>query len=1278
MIKRENLDGILLNYFHPAFDFFNTPSLSFNNIQNYKQYSDIAVGFLIALSFLEKNHLNNFPEKSFSLDENLLPKIDMSQFDTTSQDASNIILQLLSKIFFKDRNISRGKIPKNLQKTGSWVRNLQKRRVLSAKQTLIELLQSLINDKIPISLPPLWSIGIKWEPSLEFSNHDQNIFSAKHNIYLYLLKNWAKANDYLFITAESNLPYPFASLEPILKHLLDDQTLVSKFLQENVSKGIAAVAEKMADFLVKKNQKYFIWGAKSDLQSQKVIETIVTKQSLPLICCFKNCTTPPLTIKEIDFLLLLEEGKEWLKENLSILNIDETTVCDYVLEKEFLRFSPYSSLFIEEFYEKKVRTVSIPKTPLQFVLNSLVAKDKVEKEKLLLRSLIASGQAVVALERIANIQNLDDEFLFLKLWAKSLLGEYSYILKEKDKIKQINSEDSFSLSIFIAQALWLSGKFEEGKKLLKNLLKQSKNENQKFRALSQLFLLNFNCGDSEIAEKILYKMDECIDTENIKDNILINHHKGALEKSKNNQKMALEYFIKAKDFAKKGGYHFHETLFNIEIGNTLRLLGRFDESIAYLEKAIFQAQILRLSEIEKKAKFDITISEVEFGALLKAEEEITALINKREESAPIGERAVEYYWFSRILFFRGELLGALEKVDKALSFGKKGLEKEIYISLNILKGNILYYLNNLKSLQVLLKKIEQENIFSLGDDFILEYCSLLMLCSKKKLASVSEQIMQLAEKSFEKGSPLSKMTFLLAKAQKGDENSYNSAKEALSLAEKHNNNIAKIQSLFILYKMCRLPEIGEKEINLVATFLKENRVKGELCDLLKICENKKISNESKENSLITFLCKSLKLKKEESCDKFLNLCGVSGLATVSPSGEIFVSGNSPSRNEIASLSYTETEKSIGKFQMYSIFNKDGIWGAIFSENNLTHIQKDFFSLYFNLQKDEEKISQKEEFENFGFIDKIIFGRSPAIMELKRKIVDIALFNFPVLVTGEAGSGKEACSKAIHLSSQRGKKEWVPFNCANLTPTLATSQLFGHKKGSFTGADSDKEGLVAAAKDSTLFLDEIGELPLETQAQFLRFLQDGSYQPLGSNKTLFSNARIIAATNRDLKSAVSKGTFREDLYFRLKVISIEVPPLRERKEDIIPLFEKFLEEECQKENVKKPLVKKVVYNKLLSYSWFGNVRELQNFVKRVIVSSRKSGIIDEKQIIFEKGTSVEKMTLNEKIEVYEKELIEEILKRNSFNILKSSKEAGLSRQAFYQRAKKYGLIKLYKI
>ena len=1121
-------------------------------------------------------------------------------------------------------------------------------------------------------------MGIIWEPSFELKNYRQNIFSAKHSIYFHLLKNWAKANNFVFITAESNLPYPYASLEPILKHLLNEQTLVSNFLQDNVPKGINIVVEKMVDLLAKKNQKYFIWGSKSDLQSQNVIETIATKQSLPLICCLKDCTTLPLTIKEINFLLLLEEGEEWLKENLSILNIDETTVCDYILEKEFLRFSPYGSLFIEDFYENKQKNFSNPKTPLHYFSNSLATKNEIAKEKLLIRGLIESAQAVVALERIESIKNLDDEILFLKLWAKSLLGENSYVLKEKDKIKKLNNEDSFSLSIFVGQSLWLSGKFDEGQEFLENLLKKSENKSQRFRTLSQLFLLNLNCGECQKAEEILSKMDEAIDCENIKENILINHHRGAIEKSKNNETMALEYFLKAKDFAKKGGYHLHETLFNIEIGNIFRLIGKFEESIAYLEKAISQAYVLRLKEIEKKAKFDIIISKVEYGALLKAEEEINSLIDKREESSPIAERAVEYYWFSRILFLRGELLEALEKVDKALSFGKRALEREIYISLNILKGNILFYLNNLKSLQVLLKKLEQENIFSLGADFILEYCALLLLCSKKKISSVSSEAVQFAEKSFEKCSPLSKMTFLLAKAQKGDEDSFNAAKMALSLADKHNNTIAKVQALFILFKMGKLPEIKEEEINKVIQFLKENRIKGELSDLLKIFENKKISKKSEENSFLSFLYESLKLKKEESCNKFLNLCGVSGLAILLPTGELFIAGKTPSKSEIVSLCNTETEKSIGHFQIYSIFNKEGILGAIFSENKITKTQKEFFSLYFNLQGEDETICKDENTEDFGLIDKIIFGGSPAIKELKRKIADIALFSFSVLVTGEAGSGKEICSKAIHLFSPRGRKEWVPFNCANLTPTLATSQLFGHKKGSFTGADSDKEGLVGAAKDSTLFLDEIGELPLETQAQFLRFLQDGSYQPLGSNMTLYSNARIIAATNRDLKSSVNKGTFREDLYYRLKVITLEIPPLRERKEDIIPLFEKFLEEECQKENVKKPVVKKIVYNKLLSYSWLGNVRELQNFVKRVIVSSRKSGIIDEKQIIFEKGTNVEKLTLNDKIEIYEKELIEEILKRNSFNILKSSKEAGLSRQAFYQRAKKYGIIKPNKI
>lgn len=1269
----------LAYYYHPAFNFSSKNILSLKNLKTLVQCANSAVGFLAALYFSERNGFDFFPENSFGLDENLLPQIDISQCDYELKSCRSDIPKLLATIFFKDKDVSRGKIPKNLNETSVWIRSLQKRREISAKEALIEIIESLSADGVSISLPPLWSAGVVWKPTEELFSQKNQMFSADGEALFEIIKKWAEIHSFNFLVASGELPYPYASLEPLLVKLLGDKNCASTFLKEYVGKGNEAIAEKLTALIENKNEKVIIWAKDIDKESQKIIEKILNNISSPLIVFSDKSANRPIKIEEINFLFLLDEGEEWIKDNCSLFGLgNNIELLKYIEKKEALKFSPFESLFPEDL--KRIENQKFFKletaTPASIFNKSFNAKDDSEKEKIVIRSLIESGQIKVALERIEKIKNIDDEINYFKLWAKSQNKDFSYVLKEKDRIKNLNEDDHFLLSLFASEALWLSGKIEQAAKELENLYKKSKNDNQKFRVLSQMFLLNFNCGETRKAEEILNEMKEFSEDGGIKEKILINHHYGALEKSKNNEEKALNFFVESANWAKKGGYHLHETLLNIEIGNCLRLIGKFDESINYLKKAVFQSKILRNKEGETQARFDIIISEVEKGSLLRAQEEIVALTENRRGKAPLTECAVEHYWLSRILFLRGELIQALEEVEKPLRSEKRFLDKELNLSLNILRGNILYQMNEFKSLQLLLKKLSEEDIFSLGADFILEYYSLLLLAQSKKIVKISEKEKAIAEESFSRGSPLSKITYLLSKAESGSEDSFAAAQEAYQMGQRFNSILAKAQSLLLLYKMNKLPQIGDEEISEIEKFIKENKIKGELCELLKICEKKEKKLEEKEENLISFLYRSPSLNLNEAISTFLKFSQVGGVVVVAKNGSAFTAGIIPSKEEILSLLGEEVERKIGKFFVFSTLSKEGIWGAIVCQNKIEKSQKELFSIFIKLQNSEENPldEDKEEKEDFGFIDKIIIGKAPSILEVKRKIIDAAQFNFPVLITGEAGSGKEACAKSIHLSSARARKEWVAFNCANLTPTLAASQLFGHKKGSFTGADSDKEGLVSAAKESTLFLDEIGELPLETQANFLRFLQDGSYQPIGSNVTLNSNARIIAATNRNLEEEVKKGRFREDLYYRLKVITINVPPLRERKEDIIPLFEKFLEEECEREKIKKPIVKKGVYLKLISYQWLGNVRELQNFAKRAIVSSIKSGIIDEKQISFEKGFSNVNLTLNQKLEEYEKEIIEEILKRNSFNISESAKEAGISRQSFHQKAKKFGLIR----
>jgi two-component system response regulator HydG len=228
----------------------------------------------------------------------------------------------------------------------------------------------------------------------------------------------------------------------------------------------------------------------------------------------------------------------------------------------------------------------------------------------------------------------------------------------------------------------------------------------------------------------------------------------------------------------------------------------------------------------------------------------------------------------------------------------------------------------------------------------------------------------------------------------------------------------------------------------------------------------------------------------------------------------------------------------------------------------------------------------------------LIGVSVRIQKVYRLIEKVSQHNYPVLILGESGTGKELVARSIHFLGTRRQKNFVPVDCSSLAPTLIESELFGYVKGAFTGAVQNKRGLLEAAEDGTLFLDEIGDLPVDMQAKILRALQEREVKPVGSTERVRLRARIIAATNRDLESSIRTGTFRQDLYFRLNVVQIKLPPLRDRKSDIPLLVCSFLEKFADQDHSPRTITEDAM-RQLLAYDWPGNVRELENAMERAI-------------------------------------------------------------------------------
>jgi len=336
------------------------------------------------------------------------------------------------------------------------------------------------------------------------------------------------------------------------------------------------------------------------------------------------------------------------------------------------------------------------------------------------------------------------------------------------------------------------------------------------------------------------------------------------------------------------------------------------------------------------------------------------------------------------------------------------------------------------------------------------------------------------------------------------------------------------------------------------------------------------------------------------------------------------------------------------------------------------------ALNFRRLEEENKYLRKKTLEKHS-----ITGNSPLIQELKKQIAVTAPTEAWILITGENGTGKELVARTIHQLSSRVDYPLIDIHCASIPEELIEIELFGQEKGAFVESSTKKIGKFELANKGTLFLDEIGDMSLKSQSKIHRVLQEKQFQRVGGSRTLSIDVRVIASSNKDLEKEIEKGTFREDIYYRLNVIPIEVPPLRNRVEDIPPLMEIFFDE-CAKQNrSKKKVVTQNVLDLLLNYSWPGNVRELKNLVERLTIMTDKD-VIDEYDLpspyrskAKDDIASVESQlfssnSIKEAKEIFEREFIKRKLIQHSNNVTKTAEAIGVQRSHLYKKLRKLNL------
>lgn len=355
------------------------------------------------------------------------------------------------------------------------------------------------------------------------------------------------------------------------------------------------------------------------------------------------------------------------------------------------------------------------------------------------------------------------------------------------------------------------------------------------------------------------------------------------------------------------------------------------------------------------------------------------------------------------------------------------------------------------------------------------------------------------------------------------------------------------------------------------------------------------------------------------------------------------------------------------------------------------VSEEVSTVYEEVAKREERIADLNAELGNKYRYHNIIGRSKAMQSIYHLLSKVSNSEATILIQGENGTGKEMVAKAIHYNSQRKDAVFLAINCSAFNDNLLDSELFGHVKGAFTGAVKDKKGFFEAANGGTLFLDEIGDMSLSMQVKLLRVLQEGTFLPVGATQSRKVNVRVIAATNRPLKEMIAKGEFREDLYYRINVINVPLPSLRERRDDIPVLMDHFLEKKCEEMGYALKTWSKKTLEKLLDYKWPGNVRELQNEVERLVVlagedknitpdqlSSRITEAVDGPSPVGHLRGINTQGSLKDALEELEAYMIKEGLNRCNFNKSRLAKELGISRAGLIMKVEKYGLDKRKKV
>ncbi|MGC8762432.1 MAG: sigma 54-interacting transcriptional regulator [Acidobacteriota bacterium] len=1093
------------------------------------------------------------------------------------------------------------------------------------------------------------------------------------------------------VSLQGIAPYPLAALEPLLALCLGSEEAARRWMGERLGSEGKRLEEDLAALLGRREEEgWWLDGAERlDAASRKVLHGAArtARKTVAGVLFHGPGRSSPLGVR---LLWLPPVGEAWYRDHAAACLGAGWQPLLEVLEREGTPppragaplFPPLETV-LPAAEEAEPRPEEMDRrTPSHLLRRAkrLLAGGREEAARFWEgQAFLSAGQPSLALTLWRSVPPGAVAPGLLPLGRARAFGAlHDYGSLAQVLLETEGKEETFSppvralLAIQRAVALWLAGRAEEARKALEREEREEAGGDVPLLLLANLATICLRSMDTEGAVRALDQAFGRMGSGSGPFALAVLHHRrGLLRQLLGDLSGALEDLQAALGLSRQGQRRGLETGILCDLGNLLRRSGRSQEAEGAYRAAEEGALALGLSAVAQAARFNGAIVMLERGLPRRALPVFQAALREDLSAKNPLYAATDAFYTGLALEQMGRFPEALEAVERGLALAARVEEPQVLHELLVLKADLLVETGGQGALRSVLRRLSTTPWPSLEADDRLFEAALL---GPRGAASPAERERLLAE-----ATPLGRAFWYLHEAPRSGAPE-EALRRALEAARELESPYLALRALRHLARRGAFPFLEEGDRERYRRFLVENDVRGPERDLLPLLEPPGGVVEAAPAPPCSSDLSVLEAARRGDGEALellarhlgATVCLESGTGGVRFAGDGTAAGRRALLEGRGRPGIERTAEGTRVGAVDGMGRWVGVWFP--AGRYLPAEAETLLGLWIRLLP-----TLPPPPSSVPTLPPVLRGllltRSPAMAPLVDLLVRAAPFRFPVLVTGEPGTGKEVCAQALHLLSPRAKRPWVPANCANLSPTLAASLLFGHRRGAFTGAERDQPGLVEAARESTLFLDEVGELPLEVQASLLRFLQDGSFLPLGEVRPRESDARIVAATNRDLAAAAEGGLFRRDLFHRLNVIRLEVPPLRRRPEDIPLLLSHFLERAAASEGLPVPRVHPDLLQRLGAYPWPGNVRELQNTARALLVASRGEALLLPRHLPASFGAATapaDSGRLARAVREAEARAIAQALEEAGGHPTEAARLLGLTRQGLFAKMKRLGL------